>query len=177
VFVGGALANDFLKAAGFPVGKSLVSEVDDAAITQVLANPKLVIPIDSVVIPFSAKGTPDALAHARVSPNAEVQPDEVILDHGPGTIALLESLAAKSQTTLWNGPLGMYEDGFTEATVSLARAIAASSAHSVIGGGDTIAAIEHLGLLPKFSFASTGGGAMLDFLAQGTLPGIEALGH
>jgi len=80
-----------------------------------------------------------------------------------------------AKTVLWNGPLGNYENGFIEATDDLARAIAASHSHSIIGGGDTIAAIEKLGLFSKFSFVSTGGGAMLDFLAYGTLPGIEAL--
>ena len=79
------------------------------------------------------------------------------------------------KTILWNGPLGNYENGFTDATDAFARAVAASGARSVVGGGDTIASIENLGLLSHFSFVSTGGGAMLDFLAKGTLPGIEAL--
>ena len=175
VFVGGALANDFLKAAGYPVGKSLVSIADESAIKKILAHPNLVIPVDSVVIPFAVVGTPDALSHARVASNGDVRPDETILDHGPGTSALLAGLAAEAKTILWNGPLGNYENGFVHATIGLARAIAESKAHSVVGGGDTIAAIEGLGLLPRFSFASTGGGAMLDFLAQGTLPGIEVL--
>jgi phosphoglycerate kinase len=175
VFVGGALANDFLKAAGYEVVKSLVSDADPEHIQKILKNPKLIIPIDNAVIPASMKGTPDAVSHARVVPNGEVGADEIILDHGPATVALLAGIAAKSGTILWNGPLGMYEDGFTEATIGLARAVAVSHAHSVVGGGDTIAAIEHAGLLPKFSFASTGGGAMLDFLAQGSLPGIDAL--
>lgn len=175
VFVGGALANDFLKAAGYEVGKSLVSDVDKVAIKKVLANPKLVIPIDSLVIPVGSKGAPDALLKARVALNGDVRPDEIILDHGPGTKALLAGLAAQAKTILWNGPLGKYEDGFVDATNGFARAVADSGAHSVVGGGDTIAAIEGLGLLPRFSFVSTGGGAMLDFLAQGTLPGIEAL--
>lgn len=152
VFVGGALANDFLKADGQEVGKSLVSNGDESAVKELLANPKLVLPIDSVVV------------------------NEKILDHGPGTSALLASFAREAETILWNGPLGNYENGFTAATNAFARAVAASRAHSIVGGGDTIAAIEELGLLPRFSFVSTGGGAMLDFLANGTLPGIEALG-
>lgn len=151
VFVGGALANDFLKASGQEVGKSLVSGGDESALKELLANPKLVLPIDSVVV------------------------DEKILDHGQGTSALLADLARKASTILWNGPLGNYENGFVDATEDFARAVATSGAHSIVGGGDTIAAIEKLGLLPHFSFVSTGGGAMLDFLAKGTLPGIEAL--
>lgn len=152
VFVGGALANDFLKAAGQEVGKSLVSGADESTVKALLSNPKLVLPIDSVVV------------------------HEKILDHGSGTSALLASLAQEAETILWNGPLGNYENGFTAATNAFARAAAAARAYTVVGGGDTVAAIEELGLLPRFSFVSTGGGAMLDFLAKGTLPGIEALG-
>lgn len=176
VFVGGALANDFLKAAGHGVGKSLVSPDVSPSIKRLLANGKLVLPIDSLVVPSISAKDPRARALARVASLDQVGPDEVILDHGPGTAALLAELARKAAATLWNGPLGMYEEGFIDSTQILARAIAHSRAHSVIGGGDTIAAIEDLGLLPKFSFVSTGGGAMLEFLARGTLPGIEALG-
>ncbi len=175
VFVGGALGNDFLKAAGQEVGKSLVSNADAGAIKRLLADPKLVIPVDSLVIPSAIVGTPGARAGARVAAAGQVRPDEVILDHGPGTSALLFSLAQKTKTILWNGPLGNYENGFAAATDSFARAVASSGAHSVVGGGDTVAAIENLGLLPHFSFVSTGGGAMLDFLAKGALPGIDAL--
>jgi len=151
VFVGGALANDFLKASGKDVGKSLVSNIDESALKKILANPKLVLPIDSVI------------------------KNEVIVDQGLGTTALLAGLARKAKTILWNGPLGNYENGYTAATRAFAQAVADSGAYSIIGGGDTVASIEELGLLPRFSFVSTGGGAMLDFLARGTLPGIEAL--
>ena len=151
VFIGGALANDFLKESGQEVGKSLTSGTDRSGIKKILANPKLMLPIDSIVA------------------------DEMIMDHGPKTIALLAKLAGEAKTVLWNGPLGKYEDGFTSATRGFARAVADSGAHSVVGGGDTVAAIENLGLLSRFSFVSTGGGAMLAFLANGTLPGIEAL--
>jgi phosphoglycerate kinase len=175
VFVGGALADDFLKASGQEVGKSLISTADPARIKKLLANPKLVLPLDSFVIPASKVGTADARKAARVANAGQVRSDEVILDHGPGTVALLTSLAQKAKTILWNGPLGNYENGFIDATDAFARAVAASSAHSVVGGGDTIASIEKLGILSRFSFVSTGGGAMLEFLAKGTLPGIEAL--
>ncbi|MHB8710278.1 MAG: phosphoglycerate kinase [Minisyncoccota bacterium] len=152
VFVGGALANDFLKASGQAMGKSLVSNADPAHLKKLLANPKLVVPVDSV------------------------SKDGMILDHGPGTSALLAALAEKAKSILWNGPLGNYENGFVDATDALARAVASSRAYSIVGGGDTIASIESLGLLAQFSFVSTGGGAMLEFLAKGTLPGIIALG-
>ena len=87
----------------------------------------------------------------------------------------LVQLTREFKFILWNGPLGEYENGFIEQTEILARAIAESSAKTLIGGGDTIAATEHLGLEDKFSFVSTGGGAMLKFLLDGTLVGIEAL--
>jgi phosphoglycerate kinase len=176
VFVGGALGNDFLKASGHEVGKSLVSLTDNAAIQQILGNQKLLLPLDALVIPASVALTPEARSHARIASVDDLRPDEIILDHGPGTSAILSKLTEKSKTILWNGPLGNYENGFIDATDDFARAVAHSDAHSVVGGGDTIAAIENLGLLPKFSFVSTGGGAMLDFLAKGTLPGIEVLG-
>ena len=151
VFVGGALANDFLKASGQDVEKSLVSDIDESTLKKFLANPKIVLPVDSVI------------------------KNGVILDHGPGTAALLADLAQKAKTIIWNGPLGNYENGFCDATDAFALSVANSNARSIVGGGDTIAAIEGLGLLPHFSFVSTGGGAMLDFLAYGTLPGIKAL--
>lgn len=175
VFIGGALASDFLKASGHEVGKSLVSTENLDAVKKLLASPKLVLPVDSIVVPESVVGTTDECKSARVAPLGQVRPDEVIVDHGPGTSALLSNLTVKSKSILWNGPFGKYEDGFIDATNDFARAVAAAGAHSVIGGGDTIAAIEGLGLLPQFSFVSTGGGAMLDYLATGTLPGIEAL--
>ncbi len=175
VFVGGALANDFLKASGQEVGKSFVSNADTDSIKKLLENPKLVLPIDSMVIPATSVGAMNARMKARIASAGHVHPDEIILDHGPGTSALLADLAGKAKNILWNGPLGNYEHGFIDATDAFARAVANSNAHSIIGGGDTIAAIENLGLLPRFSFVSTGGGAMLDFLAKGTLPGIEAL--
>lgn len=176
VFVGGALANDFLKASGKEVGKSLVSNGNESGVKALLADPKLVVPADVLVIPASKAGAADALMSARISAAEDVRPDEIILDHGPATSAALAALAQGAKTILWNGPLGNYENGFTEATNAFARSAAGASARSVVGGGDTIAAIEELGLLPRFSFVSTGGGAMLDFLAKGTLPGIEALG-
>ncbi len=175
VFIGGALANDFLKASGQEVGKSLVSGADEQDVRALLANPKLVLPIDSLAVPAEARGAIDMRQRARIRAAGEVAPDEIILDHGPATSALLADLAQKARTILWNGPLGNYENGFTDATDALARAVAASRAQSTVGGGDTVASIENLGLLSRFSFVSTGGGAMLDFLAQGTLPGIDAL--
>jgi phosphoglycerate kinase len=171
VFVGGALANDFMKAAGHPVGASLVSDADAGHIKKMLGNPKLLLPLDYVVAP---KG--GTRAEGWLADRDDVKEGEAILDNGPKTIEMLAGHIRGAKSVLWNGPLGNYENGFIEGTEALAKVIASSGAHSVVGGGDTIAAIEKNALGTKFSFISTGGGAMLDFLAKGTLPGIRALG-
>lgn len=170
VFVGGALANDFMHAKGNPVGRSLVS-TDGADVIRALAeHPKLMLPIDYVVAPV---GSSREAGHvARID---RVQENEAILDDGPATVAALAARIQEAKTILWNGPLGNYEKGFTEGTEATAHAIASSSAHTIVGGGDTIAAIEKLQVSDHISFISTGGGAMLDFLAAGSLPGIDAL--
>ncbi|MES2225565.1 MAG: phosphoglycerate kinase [Patescibacteria group bacterium] len=171
VFVGGALANDFMREGGYSIGKSLTSlEADTHAIRALLKNPKLMLPLDEEVANPGEDST-----HAEVVTTGSVPSGEAIYDDGPKTVAELAKLAANAKTVLWNGPLGLYEKGFTDATEGLARAIGESSAYSILGGGDTVAAVEELGLSKRFSFISTGGGAMLDFLATGTLSGIDAL--
>jgi phosphoglycerate kinase len=175
VFVGGALANDFFKAQGKEVGQSLTSDAEADQISKLLQHPKLVLPVDAVAVPAAELNKPTARTHARVTSLEDVKSDEILVDHGPATSALLAKLCTGAKSILWNGPLGNYEHGFMDATDNLAQSIALSGAHSVVGGGDTIASIEKLGLFSQFSFVSTGGGAMLEFLAKGTLPGIEAL--
>ena len=168
--MGGALGNDFTKAMGYDVGASLVSGADPKVIKNLLGNRKLAVPLDAVVGPVGASKD-----DGHVTALDSIQPSEVIHDDGPKTSAMLEKVVSEAKTVLWNGPLGNYENGYTDATLSLARAVAKSSAYSIIGGGDTDAAIEELGMRDKFSFISTGGGAMLDFIAKGTLPGLQAL--
>ncbi len=175
VFIGGALADDFLAGQGYEIGKSLASGAEPDTIRALLSKKKLVLPMDVRVVPAHAMGSIDMYKQLRTAGVRDVKPDEVILDVGPASSALLADLARDSKTILWNGPLGNYENGFTDATDALARAIAATGAQSVVGGGDTVASIERLGLIPRFSFVSTGGGAMLEFLAKGTLPGIAVL--
>lgn len=167
VFVSGALANDFLKAKGYGIGKSLISNLGSARLEPMLKNKRLMLPTDARVT------GPDGTV--RVVPVTEVGPEDIIVDHGPETSARIAAETHKAKTIIWNGPLGNYEKGFTEGSAECARAIAGSKAHSIVGGGDTVAVIEKLGLAERFSFLSTGGGAMLDFLAKGTLPGIKAL--
>lgn len=172
VFVGGALANDFMQAKGLPVGRSLLSGGMQADIAHMLKHKKLLLPRDySVAVPG---GTAEDARIARVD---AVEEHEAILDDGPETVAMLAAYAERAKTILWNGPLGNYEHGFTEGTETLARFVARSGAHSIIGGGDTVTAVERVNVSHRFSFISTGGGAMLDFLAKGTLPGLSAIGY
>lgn len=165
VFIGGALAHDFLKAQGYEVGKSLVDE-GKYDIQEVLKSKKLILPTDVVV------QSGNKLINKEVT---EIQKDEIILDIGPETIKNLATIIKKSKLILWNGPLGKYEDGGAEGTKEILKLIAASKAESIIGGGDTVALISELKMEDKFSFVSTGGGATLEFLVNGTLPGITAL--
>ncbi|HEY4502497.1 MAG TPA: phosphoglycerate kinase [Candidatus Paceibacterota bacterium] len=166
IFVGGALANDFFKARGYALGRSLVSGTD-FDLSTLLNNKKIVLPIDVVV--------ENETGVCRTTKPTDVSSLEAILDMGPKTVEMLISRAREAEFILWNGPFGNYERGFSEQTEVFAKALASLSAPSVIGGGDTVASIEKLNLLDKFSFVSIGGGAMLDYLLNGTLPGIEAL--
>jgi len=165
VFIGGALVNDVLKVKGYEVGKSLVSETP-IDISHIISNPKVIIPVDVITQSGSE-------SHSKVI--GAVLADDVIVDVGEETLSLLEPEIAKAKYILWNGPMGNYEKGFKEGTIVLSKLIGASKAESVVGGGDTLASIKELGLVDQFTFISTGGGAMLDLLLNGTLPGIKAL--
>jgi len=165
MFVGGALANDFFKYKGYEVGVSLVDK-GNPEIKSLLKYKNLILPTDIEV----NKGKTNRF----IKPN-DVLVDENIVDVGPETIKVLEDLISKAKFILWNGPLGKYEYGFGSATEKVLKLIAKSNAESIIGGGDTVAIISKLKIEDKFSFVSTGGGATLEFLASGTLPGIKAL--
>lgn len=165
VFLAGAIVNDVLKAKGFPVGSSLVSE--GAPERSVLDNPKLIIPHDVLV------ERPDRQASVRKV--EDVRDDEKIVDIGPESFAKVLPHVQSAKTILWNGPTGWYEGGYDDWTHAFAQAIAESSARSIVGGGDTVAAIGKNGLEEQFTFLSTAGGAMLEYLLNGTLPGIDAL--
>lgn len=166
VIVVGALANDFFNARGFSVGLSAVSD-DTKGIERLLRHPRITIPTDVVVR--------EEACSARMTTPDDVEKREIILDVGVQTIELIRSKIAAAKTVLWNGPLGKYEAGFQASTQAIAQTIAASKARSYVGGGDTIAAIQNLNLSERFTFLSTGGGAMLEFLAQGTLPALIPL--
>jgi phosphoglycerate kinase len=165
IFVGGALANDFFKAKGYETGLSVLSKMD-FDFKKFLGSPKLLLPVDVVTEKHGSKASNGLSA------------DDKIADAGEGTMAMLEDKVNAARFILWNGPLGIYENGYKGPTLELAKMIGETTARgatTVVGGGDTLAAIDTLGTADKFTFISTGGGAMLDFLAKGTLPGIEAL--
>ena len=152
------------------MGESLVSGGDEVAMRELTENPHVLLPPDAII------AAPDApSSEGEIVLVSRVQEHTAILDIGPGTIEYLKPYITKAKTVLWNGTLGKYENGFTDGTEALARALLASRAHVIVGGGDTVTALDELGLTKKFGFVSTGGGAMLDFLAQGTLPGLDAL--
>jgi phosphoglycerate kinase len=165
IFIGGALANDIFKAQGHNVGISLVSDMD-LSHSPLLSHPKLLVPVDVIVQKDDVR---------RVTTPDDVREDEAIFDAGPQTLAMLDPYIKEARTILWNGPLGNYERGYQDQTCLLARKIAAAKGNSVVGGGDTIASIESLGLKGSFGFLSTAGGAMLTYLELGTLPALEAV--
>ena len=141
--------------------------VDDTkGIEKILKNKKLILPSD-VVVESSGKFITKKVT--------EVGKDDVILDVGDESIKMLEPYVKNAKLILWNGPLGKYEAGGGGATKKVLKLVGNGKAESIIGGGDTVALISELKIENKFSFVSTGGGATLDFLANGTLPGIKAL--
>jgi phosphoglycerate kinase len=178
MLIGGAMAYTFLKSQGKPVGKSLVED-DKLDLAKGLLedarkqNFKLLLPVDHVIAQ-----SPESSDTKTVSIDAT--PDGWMgLDVGPKTIDLFGKEISKAGTIVWNGPLGMFEKpAFANGTLGVARAVAAatkSGATSIIGGGDSVAAVEHAGVADQISHISTGGGASLEFLAGEKLPGVEAL--
>ena len=176
LIVGGGIANTFMLAAGLPIGGSLVEAglvgeakaVIDAMAARGAAVP---IPIDVVTAKqFKADAT------ATIKAATDVQADDLILDIGPQTAAMLSAQLMAAGTIVWNGPMGVFEfDAFSHGTEAVARAIAASSAFSIAGGGDTLAAIAKYGIEKDVGYISTGGGAFLEVLEGKTLPAFEIL--
>jgi phosphoglycerate kinase len=176
LIVGGGIANTFIAAEGNGVGKSLVeNDLLDTA-RKIMADAKargadIPVPTDVVVAPeFKAD------ANATVKQVAEVAAEDMILDIGPDTAARYAKMIADAGTVVWNGPVGVFEfDAFGKGTETLARAIAASKAFSIAGGGDTLAAVDKYGIAEDISYISTGGGAFLEFLEGKELPAVTAL--
>ena len=173
LLVGGGIANTFLLAAGGKIGKSL-AEPDLAGEAKAIlaAFPgKVPLPIDAVVAgELSANAKPKAKAIENITA------DDMILDIGAQSILAMRAMLAKAGTIIWNGPVGVFEyDAFSAGTKALAEAIAGSSAFSLAGGGDTIAAINKFGVADRIGYISTAGGAFLEFLEGKTLPAIAVL--
>jgi phosphoglycerate kinase len=171
LLIGGAMAYTFLKAQGKPTGKSLVEE-DKVELAKTLLESlgdKLMLPVDHVVVSEIAAGA----AHEVVEKIAD---DKIGVDIGPKTVAAYAEVIAGAKTVIWNGPMGIFEKPpFDAGTVALAKAVAASGAISVVGGGDSEKAIKAAGVTSKITHVSTGGGASLEFLAGIQLPGVAAL--
>jgi phosphoglycerate kinase len=176
LIVGGGIANTFMLAEGLPVGKSLVEADLVGEAKRIIEAIKMkggVVPIPVDVVcakEFSAQ------AKATVKDAGDVAADDLILDIGPKTASKLADALRKAGTIVWNGPVGVFEfDQFGEGTKTIARAIAASPAFSIAGGGDTVAAITKYGVEKKIGYISTGGGAFLEFLEGKKLPAVEIL--
>ena len=176
LIVGGGIANTFIAAQGYNVGKSLVEMdlLDTARKIMADANARgasIPLPVDVVV---ADKFAADAVATIKAVD--AVGDDDMILDIGPETAAIYAELIKNAGTVVWNGPVGVFEfDAFGKGTEAMARAIASSKAFSIAGGGDTLAAVDKYGIADDVSYISTGGGAFLEFLEGKTLPAVAAL--
>jgi phosphoglycerate kinase len=173
LLIGGGMANTFLAAQGYEMADSLVEgeSIDTAKALMAEGGDKLVLPVDGVVADaFSA----DA-AH-KVVPVDGVEPGWRILDIGPATVELFGKKLAGAKTVVWNGPMGVFEfPAFAKGTTAVAELVAASGAISIVGGGDSVSAIQKAGLTDKMSHISTGGGASLEMLEGKELPGLAVL--
>ena len=176
LIVGGGIANTFIAAAGHPVGKSLyedglIKDAQQLTENAQAGNGDIPVPSDVVCGREFSDTTP-----AAIKPVAEVDADDMIFDIGPDTAKYFASLLKDAGTIVWNGPVGVFEfDQFGEGTKALALAIAESTAFSVAGGGDTVAAIDKYGVASDISYISTGGGAFLEFLEGKPLPAVVML--
>lgn len=171
LIVGGGIANTFLLAAGYPVGKSLVeADLVDTA-KKLMAKTNIPLPIDVVV----AKAF-DADAKATVKRVEDVAEDDMILDIGPQSITRLAGIIATMKTIVWNGPVGVFEfEAFSDGTRAIAKAVAENTGFSIAGGGETIQAIDQFGIKDQVSYISTGGGAFLEFIQGDVLPAVAVL--
>lgn len=166
VLVGGALGDDFFKARGLPFGQSLISKTPVAV--DIAGDERVLMPTDAVFLEVGSNAERRGFI-------VDIRANESVIDIGPRTAAAWADIVSKAPFVLWNGPMGLYEKGYGDGTDTLAEALAQSGVRAVVGGGDTAAAVEHFKFDPAKVFISTGGGAMLDFLTHGTLPGIEVL--
>ena len=176
LIIGGGMAYTFLKAQGYEIGNSLVEddrlEMARQLLTKAVRNEvEILLPLDHLAASEFA-----ADSFYQVCGNEDFPADAMGLDIGPETIAMFEEAISEAGTVVWNGPMGVFEfDAFSEGTCSIARALAASDALSIVGGGDSVAAVNKTGLADEMTHISTGGGASLELLEGKVLPGIAAL--
>lgn len=181
LIVGGGIANTFLAAAGYNVGKSLYEADLIETAKSIAAKVSVPLPTDVVVADASQIHFDDFLgslasAQATIKPVSDVADNDMILDVGPDTAKAFAKILEESKTILWNGPVGVFEvDQFGEGTKALSTAIAESAGFSIAGGGDTLAAIDKYNVADKISYISTGGGAFLEFVEGKTLPAVAVL--
>jgi len=173
LLIGGGMANTFFKAQGHEVGNSLIEDDSLATAKSLMerAGDKLILPVDGTVADaFSAE------ANYKVVAVDEVEEGELILDIGPATVARFRGVLAGAKMVIWNGPMGVFEfPPFAKGTIAVAEILAGLDAVTIIGGGDSVAAIEQAGLANRMTHISTGGGASLKFLEGAILPGLAAL--
>ena len=173
LLIGGAMANTFFRAVGYPTGTGLVEETALDAAKEVAAagGDKLVLPIDLACARQVEEGQP-----LRVMPADGVEAGWAAVDIGPKTVEMFGKRVAVAGSVVWNGPMGIFEiPDFADGTRSIGEAIASSAAYTLVGGGDTVAAVDALGLTGRFSHVSTGGGATLEYLEGKELPGVAVL--
>ena len=179
MLIGGGMAYTFLKAKGLAIGKSLVEDDKLDLATKILAEAKqknfrFLLPVDHVIAPEFKPDAPSKVVDAGATPA-----DQMGLDIGPKTIEVYKAEISKAKTIVWNGPMGVFEmPAFAKGTLGIANAVAAATAAgatSIVGGGDSVAAVHNAGLVGNISHISTGGGASLEFLGGRKLPGVEAL--
>jgi 3-phosphoglycerate kinase len=173
LLIGGAMGFTFFRGLGYEVGDSLVEEdyLEEAKRLMEEAGDRLVLPVDVVVADAMEEG-----AESETVASGAIPPDKMGLDIGPETVALFEGHISGASTIFWNGPMGVFEiDAFAKGTEGVARAVAESGATSVVGGGDSVAAVNKLGLEDRMSHISTGGGASLEYVEGKELPGIAVL--
>ena len=179
MLIGGGMAYTFLKAQGMEIGKSLVEEDKIELAKKILANAKaknfkLFLPVDHVVAPEFKADAPATIVDVTATPA-----DQMGLDIGPKTVVLFEEQLAHARTIVWNGPMGVFEmPAFAKGTLAIAKAVAAGTKDgitTIIGGGDSVAAVHQAGVAKQISHISTGGGASLEYLGGRKLPGVEAL--
>jgi phosphoglycerate kinase len=176
ILIGGAMAYTFLKAQGLGVGKSLVED-DQSEIALVILDKarrngvSFHLPQDHLLARSAEAG-----AETKIVESLPFPEDMMGVDIGPKTVAAYAKVIAEARTIFWNGPMGIFEiDAFAQGTIGIAKAVAASGAVSIVGGGDSVAAVKKAGVKDKISHISTGGGASLEYIAYETLPGITAL--